>query len=197
MLSGPATVGPPTLAAAPPAPAPSKAGRRRGRLRIAAAAAVAVAAAGGIATAVLLATNGGQPSAQQPQAAAPNPAISTSAPATSGTPGPVTPAPGDEAVQFMQNFYALLPGNTDAAWAQLSPSAQSASGGRAQFNSFYAGLSRVWLETIRHPEPGVVTATVVFTRLDGSVSPEPYKFVVGTTPDGRQVLESFTKASPT
>ncbi len=197
MLSGPATVGPPTLAAAPPAPAPSKPARRRSRLRVAAAVAVAVAAAGGIATAVLLATNGEQPSAQQPQAVAPNPAISTSAPATSGTPGPVTPAPGDEAVQFMQNFYALLPGNTEAAWAQLSSSAQTASGGRAQFNSFYAGLSRVWLETIRHPEPGVVTATVVFTRLDGTVSPEPYKFVVGTTPDGRQVLESFTKVSPT
>jgi hypothetical protein len=202
MLSGPATVAPPTLAAAPPAPPPPSSARRRTRLRVAAAVAVAVAAAGSIATAALLASNGGQ---QQPQAAAPTPAISTSAPAAGGVPptsaaetsGAVTPAPANDAVTFVQNYYNLLPGNTDAAWAQLSPSAQTASGGRAQFNSFYGGLSRVWLEQIRHGDDGSVTAFVVFTKLDGSVSREFYRFVVGVGPDGKQVLQSFAKINPT
>jgi hypothetical protein len=197
MLSGPATVGPPTLAAAQPVPAAQPA-RRRSRLRIAAAVAVAVAIVGGIVTAALLANSGGQ---QQPQAAAPAPAISTSAPAagtTAATTAPATPpsaapAPADDAIAFMQNYYSLLPGNTDAAWQMLSPSAQSASGGRASYNAFYAGLSRVWLETIRHEDGGTVTATVVFTKLDGNVSRDAYRFVVGSGPDGKQVLQSFTR----
>ena len=202
MLSGPATVGPPTLAAAPPVPPPSTSGRRRSRLQVVAAVAVAVVAAGGIATAALLASNGGQQPAQ-PQAAAPNPAISTSAPTAGSTPAtsaPVTsaaPAPPGDSIAFMQNYYGLLPGNTDAAWVQLSSSAQTASGGRAQFNTFYGGLSRVWLENIRRAEDGSVTATVVFTRLDGTVSRESYRFVVGPGPDGRQVLESFNRTDTT
>ncbi|MGI5125196.1 serine/threonine-protein kinase [Pseudonocardia sp. CA-107938] len=201
-LAAPAPAGPPTLAAPALVPSAPTPGRSRRRFRVAATVAAGVVAAGGIATAIVLASNGGQQPAGQPQAAAPSPAISTSAPsATSATSAPttsgaVTPVPADSAVAFMQNYYGLLPGNTDAAWAQLSPSAQNASGGRAAFNNFYGGLSRVWLEQIRHEPDGSVTAFVVFTKLDGSVSREPYRFVVGVGPDGRQVLQSFEKTSP-
>ena len=94
-------------------------------------------------------------------------------------------------VGFVQSFYGLLPGNTDAAWALLGPAAQSQSDGRGGFDCFYGGLSRVWAEDLR-VDGNTVTATIVFTRKDGEVSREDYTFVVGTQ-DGRQVIESFSR----
>ena len=44
-------------------------------------------------------------------------------------------------VGFVQRFYGLLPGNTDAAWALLGPAAQSQSAAASGFDSFY-GTSR-------------------------------------------------------
>jgi hypothetical protein len=94
----------------------------------------------------------------------------------------------------MENYYGLLPGNTEAAWQMLSSSAQSASGGRASFNGFYAGLREVHIENIRREGGGAVTAIVVFTRRDdGTTSREGYRFVVGVGPDGKQVLQSFSR----
>ena len=91
---------------------------------------------------------------------------------------------------FVQGYYGLLPGNTDAAWALLGPTAQSQSGGRSGFDAFYGGLSRVWAENLR-ASGNTVTATIVFTPKSGPVSRENYRFVVGTQ-DGRQVIESFS-----
>ncbi len=53
-----------------------------------------------------------------------------------------TSAPVTDPVGFVQGYYGLLPGNTDAAWALLGPTAQSQSGGRSGFDGFYGGLSR-------------------------------------------------------
>ncbi|MGZ8750462.1 MAG: serine/threonine-protein kinase, partial [Pseudonocardia sp.] len=94
-------------------------------------------------------------------------------------------------VGFVQNFYGQLPGNTDAAWALLGPAARSQSGGRDGFNSFYAGIERVWAENLR-VNGNTVTATIVFTSTGGQVSREGYTFVLGTQ-DGRQVIESFSR----
>ena len=105
---------------------------------------------------------------------------------TTGSAAPVT-----DPVGLVQNFYGQLPGNTDAAWALLGSTARGASGGREGFNSFYAGIERVWAENLR-VTGNTVTATIVFTRRDGQVSREGYSFVVGTE-DGRQVIESFSR----
>jgi Serine/threonine protein kinase len=189
---------PPTLAEIGPVPEPKK----RSWLKIAAGILVALVAAGGITAAALAANGRGEP--QQSIAAAPTDVptdVATPAPTTptpTPTPEPTespteTPAPPGDPVAFMQNYYRLLPGNTAAAWAMLSPSAQSASGGREGFDRFYATLRQVWIENIRRDGEGAVTATVVFTKLDGTVTREPYRFVVGPGPDGRQVLQSFSR----
>ena len=94
---------------------------------------------------------------------------------------------------FVQRYYGLLPENTDAAWALLSPTAQSQSGGRGVFDGFYAGLARVWAENLR-ANGNTVTATIVFTDKSGRVSRDPYQFVVGTTSDGREIMESFSRS---
>ena len=120
-------------------------------------------------------------------------APSTSAEPTTETTTPTSTsgsAPVTDPVGFVQGFYGQLPGNTDAAWALLGPAAQSQSGGRDGFNSFYAGIERVWAENLR-VNGNTVTATIVFTRKDGQVSREGYTFVLGTQ-DGRQVIESFS-----
>ena len=93
-------------------------------------------------------------------------------------------------VGLVQSFYGQLPGNTDAAWGLLGPTAQSQSGGRSGFNGFYGTLERVWAENLR-ASGNTVSATIVFTTKGGEVSREAYTFVVGTQ-NGRQVIESFS-----
>ena len=95
-------------------------------------------------------------------------------------------------VGFVQGFYGLLPGNTDAAWALLGPTAQSQSGGRERVRRL---LRRTVAGVGGEPAASngnTVTATIVFTRKNGQVSREGYTFVLGTQ-DGRQVIESFSR----
>ena len=183
---------------------------RRRPLLIALAAALVVGL--GVLAAVL--TSGTDPgtgsSAPTTEAAAPAPAAPSVVTTTSAAPtteaAPTTSAeptttsetttttgsaPVTDPVGFVQSFYGLLPGNTDAAWALLGPTAQSQSSGRSGFDSFYGGLSRVWAEDLR-VNGNTVTATIVFTGKDGQVSREGYTFVLGTQ-DGRQVIESFSR----
>jgi hypothetical protein len=122
----------------------------------------------------------------------------TEAPTTSAAPTTTTsPTTSDEAtptgdpVAFVQNYYSLLPANTDAAWTLLGPTAQRQSGNRGGFDSFYGGLARVWAENLR-VNGNRVTATIVFTEKDGDVTREPYQFLLGTQ-NGREVIESFNR----
>ena len=207
-----------TAAALPPArPGPADTGtsgdaggaERRRPLLIALAALLVVGL--GVLAAVLTNSAGNDPQTPAPstsEAAAPAPAApvtttteaptasasaSASAEPSASTAPPTTTteaAAPTNPVGLVQNFYGLLPGNTDAAWALLGPSAQSASGGRSGFDGFYATIERVWAEDLRM-DGNRVTATIVFTRKDGQVSREGYQFVVGTQ-DGRQVIESFS-----
>ncbi|HXV92913.1 MAG TPA: protein kinase [Pseudonocardia sp.] len=125
-----------------------------------------------------------EPTTAPPTTAAPSP---TQEP-TSEAP-PAEPPPSDaDAVAFVQNYYGLLPGNTDAAWELLSPQAQAQSGGRSGFDDFYGGMSDVTITDARSAGDGVVQATVVFTRSDGSTSREPYSFVVS-----EGVIQSFSR----
>jgi hypothetical protein len=210
-----------TAAALPPTPPPparpadpgsggSTAPDRRRPLLIALAALLVV----GLGVLVAVLTFGADTGSQSPSAttaAAPAPAAppantpgaaptTTAAPTTSAEPTTSAPtttetttesAPVTDPVGFVQSFYGLLPGNTDAAWALLGPSAQSASGGRSGFDSFYAGIERVWAENLR-VSGNTVTATIVFTPKDGPVTRESYTFVLGVQ-DGRQVIESFNR----
>lgn len=122
------------------------------------------------------------------------PATTTAPPTSSAAPTTTTStdsSPVTDPVGFVQSYYGLLPGDTDAAWALLGPTAQSQSGGRSAFDSFWSGQSRVWAESLRVVGGNTVTATVVFTDDNGSVKRDPYRFVIGHQ-DGRQVIQSFS-----
>jgi serine/threonine protein kinase len=139
-----------------------------------------------------------QPNTAQPNTAQPNTAQPTTAQPTTGQPGvapPVAaPAAATDPAAFVQGYYALLPGNTDAAFAMLSTAAQAQSGGRAGYNGFYGTLQSVSLQNVRRTGANSAEATVVFVRRDGSSSSEPYRFEMSTGTDGRTVMESFRRA---
>ncbi|GEC19104.1 hypothetical protein PHY01_13870 [Pseudonocardia hydrocarbonoxydans] len=192
--------GPGTVVAGAPAGAPP----RRSRRRVLVAVLAALVVAGGVVTALVLGNTGGT----QGQAAAPvvptsepaptteaaptTTAAPTTAPTTTAAPTTAPAAQAVDAVSFVQNYYALLPGNTDAAWVQLSPQAQAASGGRSGFDNFYGGLQSVTLSNARQVGEGTVEADVLFVGDDGSRDPARYRFVVSDE-GGSPVIQSFTR----
>ncbi|RTL62023.1 MAG: serine/threonine protein kinase [Pseudonocardiaceae bacterium] len=202
------TAPPPVPPAAAPAPAgpsgggPDDAGGRRRRplvIAVVAVLAVLVVAAGVI---IGLVRSSGGPqepgalggtstvSATPPSGAAPTTTTTTPPPPPTTT--PTTPGSGMASVEFVQQYYGMLPGNVDGAWNLLGPDAQAASGGYDRFKAFYSGLSKVWAETLRAVDADTVTATIVFLRPDGTTTREPYRFEVSGGP-GSQKIESFTK----
>ena len=120
----------------------------------------------------------------------PGPA-STSEPAAAAV---TAPASVTEPVAFVQRYYALLPGNTDAAFGLLGPRARSQSGGVVGFESFYGRMQSVTVQNPRSVGDNTVTAVVRFVQKDGTSSNEPYRFVMRTDGSGRMIMESFSKA---
>ncbi|WP_218003251.1 serine/threonine-protein kinase [Nocardia concava] len=88
-----------------------------------------------------------------PATAAPNPATSTSAPPPPATSAPATtvpatsaPAQADALADFVRAHYALLPGDTSAAWARLTPRYQNFIGGYDAYRNFWGTVdsATVW-----------------------------------------------------
>ena len=123
------------------------------------------------------------------------PRTTTAAPTTTARTTTPTTDPGTVAdpAAFVQNYYALLPGNTSAAYALLSPAAQTASGGQSNFNSFYGSMSSVTAENTRRTGANTASATIRFVTRAGVTTNEAYSFVMGTGADGRTIMQSFSK----
>jgi tRNA A-37 threonylcarbamoyl transferase component Bud32 len=166
---------------------------------------------GSVLAVLLIGGGGGAYALTRGAAATPSPAPTVAAaPTTSAQPAPTTtaaapttttvtpspapnPAPGAaDPVAFIQRYYALLPGNPDAAFALLSPAAQSQSGGRNGFTNFYASMSAVTLQDARQTADNTVSAHVRFVRKNGVTTNEPYTFKTSTGADGTTLMESFS-----
>ncbi|MGH3616187.1 MAG: protein kinase domain-containing protein [Pseudonocardia sp.] len=132
------------------------------------------------------------PPVAQPTTSAP---VSPS-PQTSPTPqpGPQPPPAVSGPVAFVQRYYALLPEDTDTAFAMLSPAAQQASGGggKSSYDAFYARMESVSLEDVRAVGANTVEARVVFDERDGPTTAENYRFVMSTGTDGVMIMASFS-----
>jgi serine/threonine protein kinase len=164
---------------------------------------------GGLTTALLVGGPGGggtELPAAQPETSAPAASPSTTPTRTAQPPTPSpqpTPQnetdepaaspPSTDPVAFVRDYYALLPGNTDAAWPLLSSTAKQASGGRGGFDRFYGGMESVRIEDVTDVGGGVVRATVVFDRRDGPTTREPYRFVISRDKDGGAIIQSFNR----
>jgi hypothetical protein len=214
----PAPPGPQTLSELP-RPEPKRSRNRR--LPVLLAVLAVLAAGAGVAAALLTGDAGGsepstpvaQPGTTAPavpggpsgnagpttsQQALPPAPTTTAPPPTTEPPRTSQPneqgAPAADAVGFVEKYYGLLPGNTDAAWQMLSAQAQSRSGGgRGSYDSFWSEVESVNLRDVRQTDANTVEATVVFERRDGTTTNEPYRFVVGTGPDGHMIMQSFSQ----
>ena len=206
----PAGAGPPTRAGlAPPGIADAPARRRRAPVLLGLLLGLLVL--GGGAAALALSNGSGGSVAAPPTTAVVTPAPSRAAPPSSASaarttrpaPSPtpssapaLTAAPGPgstDPVDFVQRYYALLPGNTDAAFALLGPRARSQSGGADGFASFYARMQSVTVQNPRRAGDNAVTGTVRFVEKNGTTSDEPYRFVITTDGSGRTIMESFSR----
>jgi serine/threonine protein kinase len=197
----PQATNPPTITAPPVGPPPQRPQRpqrppRRSSPVLPALLGALLVAVGAGAVLLLTRVGGDGGQAVPPAASAPAPAPTTGAapsttrpPPTSSTPAP---QPVGDPVDFVRNYYALLPENTDAAWALLSPQAQAASGGRGQFDAFYARIDDVAVKDVRQTGDGTVEATVVFDPRDGGTTSERYRFVI-TEEGGSPTMRSFSR----
>lgn len=117
---------------------------------------------------------------------------STSASTPTPTPSPTTKGNGNgrgakaaQLTRAVSDYYALLPGNTGAAWDRLTPSfQQTRAGGRAQYDQFWSGFSAVSTSNLSaDTKANTVTADVTYTRKDGSTTSETDTFGL-VTQDG-------------
>jgi eukaryotic-like serine/threonine-protein kinase len=160
--------------------------RRRNRLVPVLIGVLAILAVGiGVTAAILSGGRGTETGSGTPEAQSP-----THTAATEPSNAPAAPT---DAVAFVQNYYGLLPGNTDAAWQLLGAQAQSQSGGKGGYDSFWADMRSVSLQNVRRIGENTVQGTVIFTRRDGSTTSEPYRFVMGTGSDGQTIMQSFSR----
>ena len=114
------------------------------------------------------------PTTSKAQAASPStppsPKPSTSSPRPS-TAAPTTAPAGTtdaELARAVRDYYALLPGDTDAGWARLTDRYRSTtSGSRATYERFWSSITSVDVRQATGSAPGSVVATLRYVFDDG------------------------------
>lgn len=102
--------------------------------------------------------------APPPTAAGPEPTRPPSAPPASATPT------AEELAGAVTDYYALLPGDLDAAWGRLTERYQSATAkNRSTFGAFWGGVDQVRASEVNGSPPAEVTATITYEFDDGRV----------------------------
>ncbi|WP_018682779.1 serine/threonine-protein kinase [Actinokineospora enzanensis] len=92
----------------------------------------------------------------------------------------------------LRDYYALLPGNPQAAWTLLTDRAQSKSKGYESFSRFYDRLSEVQLVSAK-ATGDKVNAQIKFTTKEGKSSLEPYSYAF-VDQDGQLKIDNFAQA---
>ena len=79
-----------------------------------------------------------------------------------------TSASTDSAEQFVTDYYALLPDDTDSAWALLSPEMQAAIGSVGDYEAFWNTVASVQVDDTTSPEANAVDVTLTYVTEAGS-----------------------------
>ncbi|HYN30458.1 MAG TPA: serine/threonine-protein kinase [Dermatophilaceae bacterium] len=126
------------------------------------------------------------PAVPAPEGAAPSGGASASTGGSGPTSGPgpseVTTPPsrpptGDQLASAVTSYYALLHSGTERAWPRMTTTYQAqTAGGRAAYDRFWSGMSRVRATEVRGASPSTVTATITYYRDDGTVVRERTSF---------------------
>ncbi|HEY5848662.1 MAG TPA: protein kinase [Microlunatus sp.] len=143
--------------ALPPAAAPPRPRRRRRGL--VAAIVVLVVLIGTVAVALLV-TNPERPTAGS------GPTV-TEPSATRSSQASAEPTAA-ELSQALTDYYALLPDDTDAAWARLTASYQRRTGGLDSYEDFWKEMDTVTVSNVRATVPDQVRATITYVAKSGN-----------------------------
>jgi serine/threonine protein kinase len=85
----------------------------------------------------------------------------------------VAGGPAADLANAVTGYYALMPGNTDAGWALLTPTFQTdIARNRESYDSFWGGIDRVVASDAIGTPPDSAEATITYYFKDGSVSIE-------------------------
>jgi hypothetical protein len=85
----------------------------------------------------------------------------------------VPPATEQGPAETVSSYYALLPGDLDAAWPLMTADYQeNHAGGRDAYNAFWAAIESVEITEVSAPAPDQVQATLIYHYRDGSVVQE-------------------------
>jgi serine/threonine protein kinase len=174
------------FSAPPPSsrPAPPSEDRERHRPWLPIVAAVIVVALGTVLAIVLLnGTGEGNHGASGPTSSAPSLSPSKS---TTRTPSPTAspsssiqngPPTNQELANAVVDYFNLVPGNLDAAWARLTPHFQSTKASNRQtFDNFWNSVERVSVRSANGEPPNGATATLRYHYKDGRVVTEQTHF---------------------
>lgn len=86
---------------------------------------------------------------------------------------PVPPAAEQDPAATVAGYYALLPGDLDAAWPLMTADYQeNHAGGRDAYNAFWAAIESVEIAEVSAPAPDQAQATLIYRYRDGSVVQE-------------------------
>ncbi len=92
---------------------------------------------------------------------------------TTAAPGPPPPPVADRIAAFVQDHYALLPGNAAAAWARLTPRYQNYIGGYSAYQSFWTTVASVAAQvTATDQNQLTVTYQLTLRHDNGNVATE-------------------------
>ncbi|HEU5455679.1 MAG TPA: hypothetical protein VFU85_08340, partial [Nocardioides sp.] len=72
---------------------------------------------------------------------------------------------------FVEDYYAVLPDDTETGWSMLSPGFQQEVGSYDDYDGFWSTIDSVSVEGTQPAGPGAVDATLVYTT-DGSSQSE-------------------------
>jgi len=148
-------------------------------------------------------TNGNQ--SQQPplsrtQSADPTRDETTEATPTETTEETVAEEPTEETptnedyVRAIEDYYDLLPEDTDEAWKLLTDRARGKStGGKKGYERFWRTVESVEVRD-SYAAGNRVSATLVYTREDGGTSTEAYSFAL-VEQDGELMIDNFVRTS--
>ncbi|TNC24660.1 serine/threonine-protein kinase [Amycolatopsis alkalitolerans] len=177
--------------------------RRRNRAVLwSSAAAVVLAAA--VVGAVLLLNNRSDaqtasPPAPQPSSAARQPTASpTHAPASSSsaTPPPTSSAPSAgtvDYVQFVRDYYAMMPGGTTVGWTKLSPAMQQ-NVGHAYYLRYWGGMSKFEVAVAPHQTGPTTVESVLDFVQDGIHYRELHRLTLSTV-NGQILIDSDSSSN--
>ena len=77
----------------------------------------------------------------------------------------------DDMSQFVRNYYALLPGDTDAAYAELSTNYQG-SNPRSSYDAFWADIESVTVDSVTPGNNGSVNVALTYETKSGTTKTE-------------------------